>query len=48
LEPPTSAVGRKVTFTGTDTLRIVDGKIAEYWANADTYPSSFHIKEWRM
>jgi predicted ester cyclase len=32
----TSAVGRKITFTGTDTLRIVNGKIAEYWANADS------------
>jgi predicted ester cyclase len=32
----TSAVGRKVTFTGTDTLRIVNGKTAEYWANADS------------
>jgi predicted ester cyclase len=32
----TSAVGRKVTFTGTDTLRIVNGKIAECWANADS------------
>lgn len=30
------AVGRKVTFTGTDTLRIADGKLAEYWANADS------------
>ena len=25
------AVGRHVTFTGTDTLRIADGKLAEYW-----------------
>jgi predicted ester cyclase len=31
-----SAVGREVTFTGTDTLRIVNGQIAEYWANADS------------
>jgi predicted ester cyclase len=30
------AVGREVTFTGTDTLRIADGKLAEYWANADS------------
>jgi len=30
------AIGRKVTFTGTDTLRIVDGMLAEYWANADS------------
>lgn len=33
---PTDAVGQPVTFTGTDTLRIVDGRIAEYWANADS------------
>lgn len=30
------AVGRNVTFTGTDMLRITDGKIEEYWANADS------------
>jgi predicted ester cyclase len=30
------AVGREITFTGTDTLRIADGKLAEYWANADS------------
>ncbi len=30
------AVGRTITFTGTDTLRIADGKLAEYWANADS------------
>jgi len=30
------AVGRTVTFTGTDTLRVADGKLAEYWANADS------------
>jgi len=30
------AAGRTVTFTGTDTLRIADGKLAEYWANADS------------
>jgi predicted ester cyclase len=33
---PSEAVGREVTFTGTDTLRIADGKLAEYWANADS------------
>ena len=26
------ALGREVTFTGTDTLRIADGMLAEYWA----------------
>jgi len=30
------AVGRKITFTGTDTLRIAGAKLAEYWANADS------------
>jgi hypothetical protein len=30
------AAGRQVTFTGTDTLRIVGGQFAEYWANADS------------
>lgn len=29
------AVGREVNFTGTDTLRIEAGKVAEYWANTD-------------
>ncbi|MEV7090815.1 ester cyclase [Streptomyces sp. NPDC093085] len=27
--------GTVVTFTGTDTLRIQDGKFVEYWLNAD-------------
>jgi len=26
--------GREATFTGTDTLRIAGGKLAEYWENA--------------
>ena len=30
------AVGREITFTGTDTLRIADGKLAEYWLNVDS------------
>jgi SnoaL-like protein len=25
-----------ISFYGTDILRVVDGKIAEYWANADS------------
>ena len=35
--PSTSdaAVGREVNFTGTDILRVADGKIAEYWLNSD-------------
>ncbi len=28
------AAGREATFTGTDTLRIAGGKLAEYWENA--------------
>ncbi|MFC8517720.1 ester cyclase [Streptomyces sp. NPDC057257] len=28
--------GTAVTFTGTDTLRIRDGKFVEYWLNSDT------------
>jgi predicted ester cyclase len=30
------AVGRKVAFTGTDIVRIEDGKFAEYWLNVDS------------
>ena len=30
------AVGRRVFFTGTDTLRVTDGQLIEYWANADS------------
>ena len=30
------AVGREVSFTGTDILRIADGKFAEYWGDADS------------
>ena len=32
---PQESVGKKVNFTGTDTLRIAGGRLAEYWANAD-------------
>jgi len=32
---PATAVGSQVSFTGTDTLRVTDGQIAEYWANSD-------------
>ena len=32
------AVGREVIFTGTDTLRVAGGQLAEYWANADSLP----------
>ena len=34
--PSLNAVGREVTFTGTDILRIADGKFAEYWGDADS------------
>ncbi len=30
------AVGREVSFTGTDTPRIAGGKLAEYRANTDS------------
>jgi steroid delta-isomerase-like uncharacterized protein len=30
------AAGRELSFTGADILRIADGKLAEYWANADS------------
>jgi len=30
------AVGNRVRFTGTDTLLVRDGMLAEYWANADS------------
>jgi hypothetical protein len=30
------AIGSVITFTGTDTLRVIDGMLAEYWANADS------------
>jgi SnoaL-like polyketide cyclase len=33
---PAEAIGRHITFTGTDTPRVADGKLAEYWANADS------------
>lgn len=29
------AVSDKISFYGTDILRVVDGMIVEYWANAD-------------
>ncbi|WP_322409909.1 ester cyclase [Microbacterium invictum] len=29
-------VGAEVTFHGTDILRLSDGKVVEYWLNADT------------
>jgi predicted ester cyclase len=33
---PAETIGRHVSFTGTDILRIADGKLAEYWANTDS------------
>lgn len=30
------AVAGAISFYGTDVLRVVDGRIAEYWANADS------------
>ncbi|TQS47054.1 ester cyclase [Cryptosporangium phraense] len=34
--PGTPAEPREVSFSGTDILRLEDGLIAEYWANADS------------
>ena len=31
-----AAVGNLITFSGTDTLRVKDGMLVEYWANADS------------
>ncbi|MCT9007697.1 ester cyclase [Streptomyces rhizosphaerihabitans] len=31
-----AAPGTEVAFTGTDTLRIRDGRFVEYWVNSDT------------
>lgn len=33
---PDSAIGNRVRFTGTDTLLVEHGMLAEYWANADS------------
>ncbi len=30
------AIGRVIAFTGTDIVRVVDGKFVEYWLNADS------------
>jgi predicted ester cyclase len=30
------AIGRVITFYGTDTLRVEQGKLIEYWLNADS------------
>ncbi len=31
-----AAIGRAITFTGIDILRVQDGLLAEYWVNSDT------------
>ena len=33
---PDTAIGREISFTGTDILRVVEGMLAEYWVNSDT------------
>ena len=33
----TAPVGTLISFTGTDTLRVEDGKFAEYWVNSDIH-----------
>lgn len=30
-------IGTPVAFTGTDVLRIADGRLAEYWVNSDIH-----------
>jgi NADPH-dependent glutamate synthase beta subunit-like oxidoreductase len=40
-------VGQEAMFTGTDTLRIADGKLAEYWANADSRPRRARVRPHR-
>lgn len=35
---PASAIGKKVTWTGTDYTRIVNGKVVEVWGNHDDLP----------
>jgi predicted ester cyclase len=32
----TAAAGAPIAFTGTDTLRLHDGRLVEYWLNGDT------------
>jgi len=33
----TAPTGTAVSFTGTDILRVQDGKLAEYWINSDVH-----------
>ena len=33
---PSSSIGKLIKFTGTDSLRITHGKIAEWWGNTDS------------
>ncbi|RDI67229.1 ester cyclase [Nocardia pseudobrasiliensis] len=33
----TAPQGTSISFTGTDTLRIEDGELAEYWLNSDVH-----------
>jgi hypothetical protein len=36
IDGATAPVGTPIRFSGTDTLRVRDGLLAEYWANADS------------
>jgi hypothetical protein len=33
----TAEIGTPIDFTGTDVLRIADGRLAEYWVNSDMH-----------
>jgi hypothetical protein len=33
----TAPIGTRVDFTGTDTLRVQHGRLAEYWVNSDVH-----------
>jgi hypothetical protein len=37
---------RSWSVTGTDILRIADGKLAEYWANTPFRPSEAYRRGW--
>ena len=40
----TAPVGKLISFTGADTLRIEDGKFAEYWVNSDIHVMLTQLK----
>jgi hypothetical protein len=40
----TAEPGSPIAFTGTDVLRIADGRIAEYWVNSDIHVMLAQLK----